>query len=661
MLYSVTKNLALRDFHNESRRVINRSRLGHRDFASFRLKGVCAMDSHAFLSYAHEDAADGYIRTLRTFVANEINLLTTGRFTIWYDRKDLLPGMRWWDEISGAIENIYFFMPIITSKYLHSQVCRNEFSKFLKREKQLGRNDLIIPIVYVPTPELDDPTPSVPMAPEIQTVIKEIRERQYSSWVHLRLKPFDDPEVRQEMNRIAVRVNSVLSTFVLETQSDKALSIQRKRGEIRGLLQTLTERIDRTSFPREFRADLMYGILKSAAEEVEKLSSNTSQYEQDLSLGENFIVRAGPVFAEADQVYAVSIDEYSGFWIAPDQRRRAEEYTSRQPHNTKRLFVFSNIENALKYQNVLIAHYQQYGSRNGAVLITSTNRWHEFLKSEVEAEQLTELLNKDFAILVYGTQPDTEFYIATLSETTLRLQGIQRLQSFHETIMKTFNRIAHQTDPYVEEQNGILKWRPRYGTPGDQWFNRLEGLFVEDQKQQPVYHIVLFASHLDFQKLENEINRDVQPRLMSIVHPVSKRCLVEDMWFGVRGSALKTMSPMDGTFGGRLITQNDIVDTYPHCLVLKFRSADDLRLYYEDPTHSTIRRQLLSELDPTIATVYETLERLNEEGRKQVFGAIEQAASRLMVRVDYMREGRSPIAVTPVPFSLPQRSQAGDD
>ncbi len=610
------------------------------------------MNAQAFLSYASEDAADGYINKLLTLLEYEISLLTGSPFKIWRDRNDLQPGMRWWDEISTTIETVYFFIPIVTSRYLQREFCRKEFNGFLERENHLGRYDLIIPIVYVDTPELNV-RGADKIGSETEAIVSQIKARQYSSWVHLRLKPFDDPEVRREMNRIAVRVSAVLDSISERRPTEGDNTINEKRLGIRKLLQSLTERIDRTTFTREFRADLVYGILASAKEEVEKLSNETAQYEQDLSLGENFIVRAGPVFAEAEKVYAVSVDVYSGFWIAPDQQRRAEEYTSRQPPNTKRLFVFSSMETAMKYRNVLKAHYQQYGTGGGAVLLTTASRWHDFLRNEVSAEQLDNIINRDFAVLVYGHSPQ-ELYLATLTETTLRLQAMATLQPFHWAIMHTFDRLAAAPE-WIGEEQGIVKWRAAYGRSDSEWSSLLSRLFNSEERKTSVYHIVLFSASVDFPKLTTHIRETVQPQLMSILDPETKKPLIEDMWFGSRDASLMRMAPMDGKFGGRLVVQNEVVVKYPNCLVLKFRSTDDLKTYYEDPTHSEVRRQLFSSLDPTIAEIYGTLESLGDSAKKEVSGAIEQAAARIMLRADYLREGPSALAITPVPFALPER------
>jgi hypothetical protein len=309
----------------------------------------------------------------------------------------------------------------------------------------------------------------------------------------------------------------------------------------------------------------------------------------------------------------------------------------------------------MRYRNVLKAHYQQYGTGDGAVLLTTAGRWHDFLMNEVDSEQLDDIINRDFAVLVYGRSPQ-ELYLATLSETTLRLQAMTKLQPFHEAIMETFDRLA-AGDELFGEEHGIVKWRTGYGSSDDEWSSLLGRLFTAEERKPAVYHIVLFSSTVDFLKLTTHIREFVQPRLMKIADPTTKRTLIEDLWFGSRDAALKGMTPADGKFGGRLVTQNEIVTNYPNCLVLKFRSTDDLRTYYEDMTHSDVRRHLLSALDPTIASIYETLDRLDQAARKEVSAAIEQAASRIMLRADYLREERSPIAVTPVPFSLPEKKK----
>lgn len=52
---------------------------------------------------------------------------------------------------------VTLLIPIITPIFFRSLACRAEVERFLARERELGRQDLILPVYYVSTPELDKP------------------------------------------------------------------------------------------------------------------------------------------------------------------------------------------------------------------------------------------------------------------------------------------------------------------------------------------------------------------------------------------------------------------------------------------------------------------------------------------------------------------------
>jgi TIR domain len=55
----------------------------------------------------------------------------------------------WKTEIDKAIEQSVFFIPIVTPRMVNSEYCKFELESFLAREKSLGRNDLVFPILYI--------------------------------------------------------------------------------------------------------------------------------------------------------------------------------------------------------------------------------------------------------------------------------------------------------------------------------------------------------------------------------------------------------------------------------------------------------------------------------------------------------------------------------
>jgi hypothetical protein len=90
---------------------------------------------------------------------------------------------------------------------------------------------------------------------------------------------------------------------------------------------------------------------------------------------------------------------------------------------------------------------------------------------------------------------------------------------------------------------------------------------------------------------------------------------------------------------------------------MKFRNADYFQRYYEDTTHSMLRRDLYSECDATVRDLYKFLgsaSGLDEQTRDNVFRVIERTVGMSLMRADYIREGRAQqfLAVMPAPFSI---------
>jgi cobaltochelatase CobT len=111
-----------------------------------------------FMSYVNLDDAheNGRLSDLRERLSGEVRLQTGGAFPIFQDRNDILWGQQWKERIEGAIDSVTFLIPIVTPGFFKSPACRDEFDRFLKREKNLKRDDLILPIYYVDCPLLND-------------------------------------------------------------------------------------------------------------------------------------------------------------------------------------------------------------------------------------------------------------------------------------------------------------------------------------------------------------------------------------------------------------------------------------------------------------------------------------------------------------------------
>jgi len=114
-----------------------------------------------FFSYSRDDDEDfkGTLSALRDGIQRELSA-QLGRskrtFRLWQDQVAIAPGKLWESEIKKAIDQSFFFIPIITPRSVNSNYCKFEFESFLAREKALDRSDLIFPVLYISVAALEN-------------------------------------------------------------------------------------------------------------------------------------------------------------------------------------------------------------------------------------------------------------------------------------------------------------------------------------------------------------------------------------------------------------------------------------------------------------------------------------------------------------------------
>jgi hypothetical protein len=164
-----------------------------------------------FFSYSREDDDDskGALSELRDRIQRELRG-QLGRsaktFRLWQDKESIAPGKLWESEIKGAIGQSAFFIPIITPTVVASEYCHIEFDAFLEREKALGRNDLIFPILYIRVPGLED---GVQRKQDLRLSV--ISRRQYVDWRELRYRDANSEEVRKAVARFCSKIVDTLT------------------------------------------------------------------------------------------------------------------------------------------------------------------------------------------------------------------------------------------------------------------------------------------------------------------------------------------------------------------------------------------------------------------------------------------------------------------
>jgi F-box protein 11 len=157
----------------------------------------------AFMSYVRFDDQhdDGQLTSFRERLATEVRAQTGGEFAIFQDRNDIAWGQHWQQRIDETLDAVTLLLVIITPSLFRSPACRAEITKFLERERALGRADLILPVYYIAAREMDDP--GLREADELATVVAS---RQYADWRELRFEPFTSPLVRKAIAQLAARM-----------------------------------------------------------------------------------------------------------------------------------------------------------------------------------------------------------------------------------------------------------------------------------------------------------------------------------------------------------------------------------------------------------------------------------------------------------------------
>jgi parallel beta-helix repeat protein len=126
---------------------------------------------------------------------------TGQEFAIFQDRNDIAWGQNWRQRIDEALDAVTLLLVIITPSLFYSPPCRAEVTRFLDRERVLGREDLILPVYYISARQLDDPA-----LREADELARLLASRQHADWRELRFEPFTSPLIRKAIAQLAVRM-----------------------------------------------------------------------------------------------------------------------------------------------------------------------------------------------------------------------------------------------------------------------------------------------------------------------------------------------------------------------------------------------------------------------------------------------------------------------
>lgn len=177
----------------------------------------------AFLSYVRSDDEheNGRLTQFCERLSAEVKMQTGEEFRIFQDRKDIMWGQNWKERLENTLDEVTFLIPIITPSFFKSTPCRDEFKRFLEREKKLNRNDLILPVYYVSCEQLDIKEKCA--VDEIATIIDS---RQRVDWRDIRFEPPTATEYGKRLAKIAVQIRESLGRVQL-----KVITLEPKKVE----------------------------------------------------------------------------------------------------------------------------------------------------------------------------------------------------------------------------------------------------------------------------------------------------------------------------------------------------------------------------------------------------------------------------------------------
>ncbi len=154
-----------------------------------------------FWSYVHADdvAEGGRIIRLANDLCEQYALISGESIEIFVDRDALKWGDNWREQIDSKIASILFFIAVITPRYFLSAECRRELQEFTRGAERLGVRELVLPLVYVDVPALQEESP-------VDEAVVLVETFQWVDWRDLRFEDTTSGAYRRAVAGLAQRL-----------------------------------------------------------------------------------------------------------------------------------------------------------------------------------------------------------------------------------------------------------------------------------------------------------------------------------------------------------------------------------------------------------------------------------------------------------------------
>lgn len=170
-----------------------------------------------FWSYVHADdqAENGRIRQLVDDLSDQYAVISGEPIEIFVDRNDLVWGDNWREKLDISLTSGLFFIPIITPRFFQSTKCRRELQAFARSATNLGVRELILPLVYVNVPTLNEESPS-------DEAVALVKTFQWVDWRELRFENRTSGAYRRGVVKLAQRLVEANEQISIEESTPAA-------------------------------------------------------------------------------------------------------------------------------------------------------------------------------------------------------------------------------------------------------------------------------------------------------------------------------------------------------------------------------------------------------------------------------------------------------
>jgi hypothetical protein len=161
-----------------------------------------------FISYSQKDDEyeGGALHDFRNALSGALQFVSGNKVGIFQEGTDVAIGEPIQERISQSLSEAMVLVPVVTPSFFTDANCRDILSRFLERERQLRRNDLVLAVYYQQVSALE--------AADARTsddhLVRNLAQRRMLDWQPLRGKDFKDPQVRRELESLARRIIEIL-------------------------------------------------------------------------------------------------------------------------------------------------------------------------------------------------------------------------------------------------------------------------------------------------------------------------------------------------------------------------------------------------------------------------------------------------------------------